>query len=255
MYNDLHEGRAPSGLRTPVRNSYFYGQLLGVASLELETEYAIAQRRLLNRLVLGYGVICGLDVTVSDDHKRVQVGPGAAIDGWGREIVVPEPTPWTPIGDDLVARALQRARDCKEDACVQVLICYHECRGDPAPVYAGDCDSADPCAPSTLSERYRVVLRDRCAKRREHQCDVKDLVDHGEIDHGALARWVTERRCGDLPRDPCVPLANIGIADGEEPRCDRRSVDIDVRPVLPSNRVLMELILALLDRDRADQSY
>ena len=64
MDNDLHDGRAPSGLRTPVRNSYFYGQRLASTSLELENEYAIAQRRLLNRLVLGYGVICGLDVTV-----------------------------------------------------------------------------------------------------------------------------------------------------------------------------------------------
>lgn len=79
--------------------------------------------------------------------------------------------------------------------------------------------------------------------------------ERGEIDRGALARWVTGRRCGELPRDPCVPLANIGVADGETPHCDRRSVDIDVRPVLPSNRVLMELILALLDRDRAEQHY
>jgi hypothetical protein len=255
MYNDHQDLRPPRGLRTPVRNSYFYGQLLGVGSLELETDYAIAQRRLLNRLVLGYGVVCGLDVVVSDDGRRVQVGPGLAIDGWGREIVVPDVTPWTPIGDDLSARAVQRGQECKEDPCVQVLICYHECRGDPAPVYAGDCDSADPCAPSTLSERYRIVLRDRCARRREHHCDVKDLIDHGEVDHGALARWVTDRRCGDVPRDPCVPLANIGVTDGDTPRCDRRSVDIDVRPILASNRVLMELILALLERDHPEQQY
>jgi hypothetical protein len=257
MYTENPETRAGAGLRTPVRNSYFYGQLLGVASLELETDYAIAQRRLLNRLVLGWGVICGLDVEVSDDGARIRVLPGVVLDRWGREIIVPEPTPWTPVPPAVLTGAVQRAKDCKEEACVQVLICYHECRGDPEPVYAGDCDSADPCAPSTLRERYRLDFRDRCAKQREHRCNVKDLISHGDIDHAQLARWVTEDRdCTRVPRDPCVPLANVGVIDGDTtPRCDRRAIDIGVRPVLASNAVLMELVLALLERDRQEQQY
>lgn len=256
MNDDHHESRGP-GLRTPVRNSYFYGQLLGVANLELETDYAIGQRRLLNRLVLGWGVICGLGVEAHHDGERIRVLPGVAIDGWGRELIVPDPTPWMQVSSDLLAASIQRAYDCKEDPCVQVLICYHECRGDPQPVHAGDCDTADPCAPSTLSERYRIELRERCAKPRRHSCRIPDLVGSGGIDYDQLARWVTEERdCGRRPRDPCVPLANVSVADADvTPRCDHREIDISVRPILASNVVLMELILALLERERHEQQY
>jgi hypothetical protein len=256
MHDDYHDGRGP-GLRTPVRNSYFYGQLLGVGNLDLETEYGIGQRRLLNRLVLGWGVICGLGVEAHDDGERIRVLPGLGIDRWGRELIVPEPTPWTEVPRDVLDASAQYAQDCKEDACVQVLICYHECRGDPEPVYAGDCDSADPCAPSTLRERYRIEFRERCAKRREHACRVPDLISNGEIDHDQLARWVTEEReCVRLPRDPCVPLANVRVTDLDTtPRCDRREIDIGVRPILASNAVLMELILGLLERERHEQQY
>jgi hypothetical protein len=254
--NDNDNGRG-LGLKTAVRNSYFYGQLLGVANLELETDYGIEQRRMLNRLVLGWGVVCGLDVEVSDDGERIRVHPGVALDPAGREIVVPAPTPWTAVAPDVLDAAAKRAQDCDEDACVLVLICYHECRGDPKPVYAGDCDSADPCAPSTLSERYRIEFRGKCAKRREHSCRVPDIINRGEIDHDQLARWVTsDRECVAVPRDLCVPLANVRVVDLDTtPHCDRREVDIGVRPILASNVVLMELILALLERDRREQQY
>src|SRR4051812_49103196 len=161
MHGDQHNGRG-GGLETPVRNAYFYGQLLGVANLELEQEYGIRQRKLLNRLVLGWGVVCGLDVEVSDDGTRVRVLPGLGIDRAGRELVVPDPSPWTAIPQAVLDDAVAHGADCGEHPCVEVLLCYHECRGDPQPVYAGDCECLDPCAPSTLSERYRIVFRPEC---------------------------------------------------------------------------------------------
>ena len=257
MYDDHHDARGP-GLRTPVRNSYFYGQLLGVANLELEAGYGIGHRRLLNRLVLGWGVICGLGVEAHQDGERIRVLPGVAIDGWGRELIVPDTTPWMQVPPELLEASVQRGRDCKEDPCVQVLICYHECRGDPQPVHAGDCDTADPCAPSTLSERYRIEFRERCAKRRRSSCRIPDLLDRDGLDHDQLAEWVTEEReCVRLPRDACVPLANISVTDDGGPHCNHREIDIGVRPVLASNVVLMELVLALLERDRGrrEQEY
>ena len=138
-----------------------------------------------------------------------------------------------------------------------MLLCYHECRGDPQPVYAGDCESHDPCAPSTLSERYRISSAPGCAKRREHGCRIPDLIGRRGMDHDQLARWVTEdRECVCLPRDTCLLLANVRLADVDDtPRCDDREVDIGVRKILASNVVLMELILALLERDRQERQY
>jgi hypothetical protein len=246
-----------SALHTPLRNRYFYGQLLGVENFELETSYAIGQRRLLNRLVLGCGVVCGLGVEVADDGVRLRVAPGVAIDRWGQEIVVPDRTGWINIPADVMAGAVQRAGDCKDDACVQVRICYHECRGDPAVVLAGDCRTADPCAPSTIRERYRLEFCDECAQRPEQRCGAPNLITGGRIDQEQLARWVTNgRECTRLPRDPCIALANLKVIEVDgTPRCDPEGVDIGVRPILPSNVVLRELILALLGRDRQQQQY
>ena len=256
MHEHMSNGRR-AGLETPTRNNYFYGQLLGVQNLELETGYAIRQRRLLNRLVLGRGVVCGLGVKVADDGRRIAIEPGVALDGWGREIVVARPSAWVPISDDLIAAALERADECREDACVQVLICYHECLSDPAVVLAGECGTVDPCAPSTIREEYRIELRDECAPKREPACHIASPISGGRLDYEQLAKWVTyHRRCAMLPSDPCIPLANLAVFETDDyTRCDPDRVDITVRPILPSNVLLMELLLALLGHERQEPYY
>ena len=248
MHDHDTAGGQGSGLETPIRNHYFYGQLLGVHNFELETGYSIRQRRLLNRLVLGYGVVCGLPVEASHDGRQIAVGPGVGIDQAGREIVVAHRTRWIPIPPELIEEARRRADDEHRDRCVQVVICYHECRGDPQAVHAGECGMPDPCAPSTIREQYRIEFRSRCVDPPRPSCSIADLVSGGGFDHDALARWVTyDRRCTRVPPDTCIPLANLRPADGED-HCDPGEVDIGVRPVAASNVVLTELILALLER-------
>ncbi|MFC5449781.1 hypothetical protein [Paenibacillus aestuarii] len=72
------------------RNRYFYGKLLTVRDFESEQKYFNDKRRMMNRLLHGYGVLTGLQVIAVDD-KSVSVEMGAAIDALGREIVVPSP--------------------------------------------------------------------------------------------------------------------------------------------------------------------
>ena len=135
---------------------------------------------------------------------------------------------------------------------MRVVICYRECLGDPVDRKAGDCRSSDPCAPSTISERYEVRFRDECEEPPATSCQIPDIISHGKIDRRELARWVTNRRaCTRLPRDPCIVLADLRVLDPDgTPHCDPDHVDISVRPILPSNVVLMELILALLEQER-----
>src|SRR5688572_33500882 len=77
-------------LTTPSRNRYYYGKMLDSYHLELEQRYGNSKRWLINRLSLGQGVLCGLEVTASASGHEVSVSPGVAIDGYGREIIVPE---------------------------------------------------------------------------------------------------------------------------------------------------------------------
>ena len=96
-----------------------------------------------------------------------------------------------------------------------------------------------------------------CAKRREPSCRISDLIGRRGLDRDALARWVTEERdCECSPRDACLLLANVPLTDDDDaPRCDPGEVDTSVRPILASNVVLMELILALLERERHERQY
>ena len=73
------------------RNNYYFGKLLTAKDFKDEQVYLNDKRILHNRFIHGYGVICGLVVTQSQEsEKEIIVSPGMAIDGFGREIIVSE---------------------------------------------------------------------------------------------------------------------------------------------------------------------
>ncbi len=72
------------------RNRYFYGKLLTARDFEIEQRYFNNKRRLINRTIIGAGVVCGLGVYQNDDTS-FSVETGFALDYLGREIVVSEP--------------------------------------------------------------------------------------------------------------------------------------------------------------------
>ena len=73
----------------PRRVAFFHGQVLTAADLAAEQAYHREMRQLHNRRLHGYGTVSGLEVSVTDGC--VEVSPGLAIDGLGREVVVTEP--------------------------------------------------------------------------------------------------------------------------------------------------------------------
>jgi hypothetical protein len=74
-------------LEPPRRNNYFYGKRMDVQHFQMEQDYGKLKQWLVNRLTFGKGVVCGLKVSL--DGNLICVDPGFAIDGLGREIIVP----------------------------------------------------------------------------------------------------------------------------------------------------------------------
>ena len=77
-----------------IRNRYFRGKLLTVADYEAEQRYAIQRRRLINRQMLGWGVVSGFGITPDQGEiggRNVTIGEGVAFDARGRELVACEP--------------------------------------------------------------------------------------------------------------------------------------------------------------------
>ncbi len=241
-------GTGATDIQTFVRNRYFYGKLMDVFHFETEQNYFNEKRWLLNRLVTGYGVICGLNVGLTDDGKNIWVDPGVAIDKAGREIVLPcrskpvaipeapprEPAPTPEGGHDHAM--------CDEEGWAHIVICFHECDSDPEPVRAGDCEAPNPCLPGSIRERYKIAFLPWKAPKIHNMCGIEDLFSGGRLNYEALANHITGN-CAAFPTDPCIPLANIKLPHpGEKVPPD--DIDITIRPIVYTNDLLFELILA-----------
>lgn len=72
------------------RNKYFFGKLLGVGDFEAEQKYINDKRRIINRMLHGVGIACGLNVVRVDD-SFISVESGLALDYVGREILIDAP--------------------------------------------------------------------------------------------------------------------------------------------------------------------
>jgi DNA-binding beta-propeller fold protein YncE len=148
----------PGALSAPRRNNFYFGKLMDVLHFQLEQNYGRGMRHLLNRLSLGDGVLCGLQVEKGDDGK-ICVTPGVAIDALGREIVVPGKKcidPWT-LTDECghPAGALSK----EETHAVHLCLAYCECGADFAPVLVEDCNLKEECAPGTIIESFRLLVQ------------------------------------------------------------------------------------------------
>jgi hypothetical protein len=248
--------RVPADLKTPVRNHYYFGKLLDVYHLELEQQYVNSKRWLLNRLVTGPGVVCGLDVELTDDNQSVVVMPGVAIDRCGREIVVPKPAmpvrlPPMPDYEPETSKEYRPMHQKKHEPAyyceipyAHVVLCYHECLSDPGPAMAGDCETVAICANGSVREQYMVEVRRGFAPERRSA--FPDVIEGKRISYNAIIDYVT-RPCRGLPEDCCVPLANIELRDtGKEWDPE---INIYIRPIVYNNRLLYDLLQSLVRTD------
>jgi hypothetical protein len=79
-------------IETPFRKrrKYTYGMVLGAEDFEQEFSYFSDRLKWLNRMLLGYGTVAGLEVSSSEDTaKSILVNAGMAIDPEGNEIMLP----------------------------------------------------------------------------------------------------------------------------------------------------------------------
>jgi hypothetical protein len=240
-------------IRTFVRNRYFYGKLMDVAHFETEQTYFNEKRWLLNRLIGGYGVVCGLNVGLTEDGRGIWVDPGVAIDKAGHEIVVPArskplavpdapPREQPPPQPGYEQQKNYGGSECEDEGFVHLAICFHECESDPEPVRAGDCEDASPCAPGSIRERYKITLVPWKAPKIHCLSTVEDLISGGRLNYEALANHITAN-CAMLSDDCCIPLANLKLPQPGQP-ASPGDIDITIRPIVYTNDLLFELILA-----------
>jgi hypothetical protein len=219
------------------RNRYFFGKMMDVAQFEKEQAYFRSHLALLNRMVIGTGVVCGLEVAPDAATKgNVSVSPGIAIDGLGRFIIVPAPVSVNPaqLTDD------QGKPQGSPQNTGATLIClsYAETCADPVAVFVSDCDTPGDCAASTIREDFQILVTAAPANPPPPPaCPLNDFSKLSSKDLQEALTKLVGGGCSD-PGSACVPLARIQLPGG--------AIDTaSDRPIVYGNRLLMQLLMCL----------
>ena len=239
-------------LNSPQRNNYFYGKLMDVPHFEMEQSYSNRKRWLLNRFGLGYGVLCGLQLSIKD--KTVCISPGVAIDAYGREIIVPQEVcvdPWTLTDDCGCAKNTPLSNI---EAHNKILLClaYKECRSDFMPVLVTDCNTKQDCIPGTIVEGYCVLVQDASAGTvlpanfpptiDPALCAELGSGDTAEDKRQKVCEFNPAATCGRLAGPICVVLGTLSLkADGTID--DTKLDQCLLRTNLVSNQHLLDILL------------
>jgi len=247
MHSHPSDDRRLIELQAPRRNRYFNGKLLAPSDLALEQDYGRGSDAQLANLVLGAGVLCGLDVTAvsSGSELGVHVSPGVALDGWGRRIVVPDDVDIVPLkvtdegGEPL-------GLDAPVPPELVVKLCYREWQAESMPALASD-PSAE-CNEATEAgqwiESYRIDVRAGAVGPSGLACTdrVLDLMRAGDLTR-ALA-VLAQGACAEPPQDPCIVLATLSVSDDGGLTVDA----LGPRTVVPTNLMLMRMVACLAAR-------
>lgn len=138
------------GFNNFMRTRYFPGMLMTDREFEDEQRYQNDRRKLLNRMLHGWGVVCGLKVRASKPQSSsVIVEPGMALDCWGNEILVCSEQTIDLSSKPCSSNEVAEQVPCAEYLPVEpdnknlyVVIKYQERGTKPEPVYAtgGSCE-------------------------------------------------------------------------------------------------------------------
>jgi hypothetical protein len=237
----MANGMSGGPLVAPERNNYFYGKLMDVAQFNKEQSYVNQKRWLLNRLLCGSGIVCGLGLDV-ESNDRLRIMPGVALDAVGHEIILPNPVSINPR--QLTDEQGHPVGDPLDQGEVDICLAYAEKRTDLVPVLVADCDAPGHCAAGTLREGFHVIVR-MSTKASTHGCELGEFpLPADDALHELLCKQINANGPA-TPADTCVVLAHVKLrTPGLSPLINPSRN----RQLVYSNPLLQQLIVCLSER-------
>ncbi|MCK4396315.1 carboxypeptidase regulatory-like domain-containing protein [candidate division WOR-3 bacterium] len=135
------------------RNKYFYGKLMTVRDFETEQNFFNEKRHLLNWLIHGIGIVCGLEVRepeIDNRKLKIKLSPGVAIDCRGREIVV---------GKEFAGKELEvKEKEHFHVGSNYIYLKYKECEKETVSVLANVSTCEEVCRDNRVEEVFELEL-------------------------------------------------------------------------------------------------
>ena len=199
------------------RPRYFARQLVTPAELNLESRYFVDRMRRHNRMLHGWGVVCGALVCRGGDPWKLELRPGYIIDGHGNELIIDAKrivdlrATSVPVscGDpegELRDPWCGEVWTEREGGTVYVTICHLERPARPVRAQPSGCGCDDvACEFSRWQEGYEVRFLEACPESHQGPPPTPEEF---------LASLTSGlRACPPCPKDPCVVLAAVDYED------------------------------------------
>jgi hypothetical protein len=223
------------------RNNYYHGKSLSARDLLAEQRYFNEKRWLINRTVFGWGVVCGLEVSVDGDC--LVVSPGLALDCCGHEVLVCERQ---TVHVQALNEQLAGDPAYGGGGGVRWVLCleYRECKVEPVEL-PGSCGDDEPDREhNRFRDGYRLRFRlatDRCPDDQSIDCCPHPASTRAmPIQQAVVERSRKCPTCGDCD---CVALAT-GWLNPPTEQHGRVKLDTDwwkYRRTVHTNRLLADM--------------
>ena len=222
------------------RTRFFPGQMISPDDLTQDQIYFNEKQRRHNRLLHGWGVVCGAQVRALGNCK-VSVEPGYILGPQGHEIVIDHevsvdlcklqpgggaspcadpPDPWC---SDIPATR-------QPNQPLYIAVRYAECETRPVRVAAGGCgcDNGD-CQYSRIRDGYTIGVLTELPRsyqssekqQRDAGAMLRTSVTAGEMtDFPNILAQRLQSPCPECPEDPWVILAEVFMQDKDNMKVD-----------------------------------
>ncbi|MCP4368026.1 MAG: hypothetical protein GY797_07935 [Deltaproteobacteria bacterium] len=221
------------------RMIYYFGKLMTESDFRSEQKYMNEKRWLLNRLGIGWGVLCGLKVEVHEtDKSKIIINPGFAIDDSGREIRLEK-----PVCKDL--KDVVIPGDKRE---LYISIKYCEFPAKPVPIPKEVCGpSANECLHNSIYESFKIIVSfekpETGPEKTSHipgcEDDCVNLLDGPCLD--SLKECHKPESCKPIP----LAKVSFGLDDCSNIVVTKPPDNCDGRKLAFSNEKLYEMIRCL----------
>ena len=153
------------------RTRFFPGQLIGPDDLTQDQIYFREKLRRHNRMIHGWGVACGVGVTMGQTSCQLIVGPGYILGPFGDEIVIDQSTtfdvcqqsagqPTGCCGQELDPWCADVRANCNAGT-LYLAVRYQECQARPVQTGSCGCGCSDAtCQYSRIRDSFTLAVLD-----------------------------------------------------------------------------------------------
>jgi hypothetical protein len=221
----------PSDLVSLERTRFFSRQLVGPDDLTQDQLYFREKARRHNRLLHGWGIVCGARVRQGEGDCGVVVEPGYVLGPYGDEILIDQEVAVDLCAVDLDGNAVSPCGAPADPWCAEVrvdrspsdtlylAVRYAECDARPVQVFGNGCGCDDTdCQYSRTRDSYAIKVLSTLPPTYQTPMLQPDPSIALQCAAGAAPCGAL---CSDCATDPWVILADVKVGtDGSGPTID-----------------------------------